>query len=87
MSGAPAIGRVVVAGGAGAVGSLFAEQLQDSGNDVVIVDGQPHPAILGHEDMGEEWAPELLDAALTGAGWVRTGNWDTASRSATVTRA
>lgn len=55
--------------------------------DLVIVDGQPHPAILGHEDMGEEWAPELLDAALTGAGWVRTGNWDTASRSATVTRA
>ena len=38
MSGAPTIGRVVVAGGSGAVGSLFAEQLQESGNDVVIVD-------------------------------------------------
>lgn len=32
------IGRVVVAGGSGAVGSLFAEHLQESGNDVVIVD-------------------------------------------------
>lgn len=32
------IGRVVVAGGSGAVGSLFAERLQESGNDVVIVD-------------------------------------------------
>lgn len=38
MSGAPAIGRVVVAGGSGAVGSLFAERLHDSGSDVVIVD-------------------------------------------------
>ena len=38
MSGAPTIGRVVVAGGSGAVGSLFAERLQESGNDVVIVD-------------------------------------------------
>jgi prephenate dehydrogenase len=38
VSGTPTIGRVVVAGGSGAVGSLFAEQLQDSGNDVVIVD-------------------------------------------------
>lgn len=45
MSGAPTIGRVVVAGGSGAVGSLFAEQLQDSGNDVVIVDrATPGPA-------------------------------------------
>jgi 4-amino-4-deoxyprephenate dehydrogenase len=35
---AATIGRVVVAGGSGAVGSLFAERLQDSGNDVVIVD-------------------------------------------------
>jgi 4-amino-4-deoxyprephenate dehydrogenase len=32
------IGRVVVAGGSGAVGSLFAERLQESGNDVAIVD-------------------------------------------------
>ena len=32
------IGRVVIAGGSGAVGSLFAEQLSESGNDVVIVD-------------------------------------------------
>jgi prephenate dehydrogenase len=32
------IGRVVVAGGSGAVGSLFAERLAESGNDVVIVD-------------------------------------------------
>jgi prephenate dehydrogenase len=32
------IGRVVVAGGSGAVGSLFAERLQESGNEVVIVD-------------------------------------------------
>ena len=32
------IGRVVVAGGSGAVGTLFAERLQESGNDVVIVD-------------------------------------------------
>ena len=38
MSGASTIGRVVVAGGAGAVGSLFAERLQQSGNDVVILD-------------------------------------------------
>jgi len=38
MSGAPTIGRVVVAGGSGAVGSLFAEQLREAGNDVVIVD-------------------------------------------------
>lgn len=38
MSGAPPIGRVVIAGGSGAVGSLFADQLQESGNDVVIVD-------------------------------------------------
>jgi prephenate dehydrogenase len=38
MSGAPTIGRVVVAGGSGAVGSLFAERLAESGNDVVIVD-------------------------------------------------
>jgi 4-amino-4-deoxyprephenate dehydrogenase len=38
VSSAPTIGRVVVAGGAGAVGSLFAERLQESGNDVVIVD-------------------------------------------------
>ena len=45
MSGAPTIGRVVVAGGAGAVGSLFAERLQESGNDVVIVDlAAPGPA-------------------------------------------
>jgi len=32
------IGRVVIAGGSGAVGALFAERLQESGNDVVIVD-------------------------------------------------
>ena len=32
------IGRVVIAGGSGAVGSLFAERLSESGNDVVIVD-------------------------------------------------
>ncbi|ART71770.1 hypothetical protein BTO20_27410 [Mycobacterium dioxanotrophicus] len=38
MSGAPAIGRIVVAGGSGAVGSLFAERLHHSGNDVIIVD-------------------------------------------------
>jgi 4-amino-4-deoxyprephenate dehydrogenase len=38
VSDAPTIGRVLVAGGAGAVGSLFAERLQESGNDVVIVD-------------------------------------------------
>ncbi len=38
MSGTPIIGRVVVAGGSGAVGSLFAERLQESGNEVVIVD-------------------------------------------------
>jgi 4-amino-4-deoxyprephenate dehydrogenase len=38
MTGTPTIGRVVIAGGSGAVGSLFAEQLQESGNDVVIVD-------------------------------------------------
>ncbi|AKK26091.1 prephenate dehydrogenase [Mycobacterium sp. EPa45] len=36
MSGS--IGRVVIAGGSGAVGALFAERLQESGNDVVIVD-------------------------------------------------
>jgi prephenate dehydrogenase len=48
VSGAPTIGRVVVAGGSGAVGSLFAERLQESGNDVVVVDltapGPTHPA-------------------------------------------
>ena len=45
MSSAPTIGRVVVAGGSGAVGSLFAEHLQESGNDVVIVDrNTPGPA-------------------------------------------
>ena len=45
MSGAPTIGRVVVAGGSGAVGTLFAEQLQKAGNDVVIVDRTtPGPA-------------------------------------------
>ena len=45
MSGAPPIGRVVIAGGSGAVGSLFADQLQESGNDVVIVDrATPGPA-------------------------------------------
>jgi prephenate dehydrogenase len=38
MSAIASIGRVVIAGGSGAVGSLFAEQLQESGNDVVIVD-------------------------------------------------
>ena len=38
MTAAATIGRVVVAGGSGAVGSLFAEQLQEAGNDVVIVD-------------------------------------------------
>jgi 4-amino-4-deoxyprephenate dehydrogenase len=38
MTAAATIGRVVVAGGSGAVGSLFAERLQESGNDVVIVD-------------------------------------------------
>jgi prephenate dehydrogenase len=38
VSGAPTIGSVVVAGGSGAVGSLFAERLQESGNDVVVVD-------------------------------------------------
>jgi prephenate dehydrogenase len=32
------IGRVVIAGGSGAVGSLFAERLSESGNDVIIVD-------------------------------------------------
>ncbi|ORA35273.1 prephenate dehydrogenase/arogenate dehydrogenase family protein [Mycobacterium aquaticum] len=32
------VGRVVVAGGSGSVGSLFAERLHDSGSDVVIVD-------------------------------------------------
>jgi 4-amino-4-deoxyprephenate dehydrogenase len=35
------IGRVVVAGGLGAVGSLFAERLQEAGNDVVVVDLAP----------------------------------------------
>ena len=45
MSAAPPIGRVVVAGGSGAVGSLFAERLRESGNDVVIVDlAAPGPA-------------------------------------------
>jgi 4-amino-4-deoxyprephenate dehydrogenase len=48
VSGAPTIGRVVVAGGSGAVGSLFAERLQDAGNDVVIVDlAGPGPARRG----------------------------------------
>jgi len=38
MSATSAIGRVVIAGGSGAVGALFAERLQEAGNDVVIVD-------------------------------------------------
>ncbi|MFI5507422.1 prephenate dehydrogenase/arogenate dehydrogenase family protein [Mycobacterium sp. NPDC051804] len=49
MSATPAIGRIVVAGGSGAVGSLFAERLQEAGNDVVVVDvaapGPNHPFI------------------------------------------
>jgi prephenate dehydrogenase len=44
VSGTPIIGRVVVAGGSGAVGSLFAERLAESGNDVVIIDlAAPRP--------------------------------------------
>ncbi|HEY7072504.1 MAG TPA: prephenate dehydrogenase dimerization domain-containing protein [Acidimicrobiales bacterium] len=43
-AGCPTIGRVVIAGGSGAVGSLFAERLQESGCDVAIVDvAAPRP--------------------------------------------
>jgi 4-amino-4-deoxyprephenate dehydrogenase len=45
VSGAPTVGRVVVAGGSGAVGSLFAERLAEADNDVVVVDvAVPGPA-------------------------------------------
>ena len=65
MSGAPTIGRVVVAGGSGAVGSLFAERLQESGNDVVIVDlaapGPAHPVTrFVRGDIGDPGA-EVTD--------------------------
>ncbi len=65
MNGARTIGRVVIAGGAGAVGSLFAERLQESGNDVVIVDlAGPGPARRGirfvRGDLGDP------DTDLTG---------------------
>jgi 4-amino-4-deoxyprephenate dehydrogenase len=64
VSGAPTIGRVVVAGGSGAVGWLFAERLQEAGNDVVIVDlAGPGPARSGtgfvRGDVGDP------DAGLT----------------------
>ena len=52
--------------------------------DLVIIDGVVHPAILIHQDMGEDWRPELLDDALAAAGWERTTSWDTGTRSATV---
>lgn len=32
------LGRVVIAGGSGAVGALFAERLQESGSDIIVVD-------------------------------------------------
>ena len=73
MSGAPTLGRVVVAGGAGAVGSLFAESLQDSGNDVVIVDRDiPGPAhrvtrfVRG--DISDPGAPREVSRVTLGAG-------------------
>lgn len=69
MSGASTIGRVVVAGGSGAVGSLFAERLQEAGNDVVIIDlAGPGPARRGTRfvrgDVGDPDA-ELTDLIRT----------------------
>ena len=52
--------------------------------DLIIIDGVVHPAILIHQDMGEDWRPEFMDQALTDAGWERTTSWDTGTRSATV---
>jgi hypothetical protein len=52
--------------------------------DLIDIDGVVHPAILIHQDMGEDWRPELMDQALADAGWERTTSWDTAARSATV---
>ena len=69
MSGGPTIGRVVVAGGSGAVGSLFAGRLREAGNDVVIVDlAAPGPACRGTRfvrgDVGDPDA-ELTDLIRT----------------------
>jgi prephenate dehydrogenase len=66
---APTIGRVVVAGGSGAVGSLFAERLQEAGNDVVVVDlVHPGPTRCGTRfvrgDVGHPDA-ELTDLIRT----------------------
>jgi 4-amino-4-deoxyprephenate dehydrogenase len=69
VSGAPTIGRVVVAGGSGAVGSLFAERLQAAGNDVVIVDlaapERAHPVTrFVRGDVGDPGA-EVTDLVQT----------------------
>ena len=65
------IGRVVIAGGSGAVGSLFAERLQESGNEVVIVDravpGPTHPVTrFVRGDISDPGA-EVADVVRTAA--------------------
>jgi 4-amino-4-deoxyprephenate dehydrogenase len=69
VNGAPTLGRVVVAGGSGAVGSLFAERLQEAGHDVVVVDlvdrgpvGRATRFVRG--DVGDP-ATELTDLVRT----------------------
>ena len=56
-------------------------------DDLLIVNGETLPAILEHDEMGEEWEPAVMDAALTQAGWVRVSEWDTIARTAQVRRA
>lgn len=55
--------------------------------DLAILDGQTVPTSLTFEDPGEDWNPEVLDTALTAAGWKRITDWDQTERSASVVRA
>ncbi len=66
-----AIGRVVVAGGSGAVGSLFAERLHESGSDVVIVDRTvPAPT----QDVARFVRGDISDPGAEVADVVRTAD-------------
>ena len=42
--------------------------------DLLIIDGQVHPAIIRHEES-EEWESDVYDAALAAAGWERVDDW------------
>ncbi|OBC02942.1 hypothetical protein A5784_15490 [Mycobacterium sp. 852013-50091_SCH5140682] len=65
------MGRVVVAGGSGAVGSLFAERLHDSGSDVVIVDrAVPAPT----QNVGRFVRGDISDPGAEVADVVRTAD-------------